>query len=185
MICVTSRLTSFCVIQKLPLNGLLFQKTFKPFFPELSWRKSRSKCFHVIFQCLIKMSKILGRQPSKKNWRDMVCLSRPYSFKFFKGCLPIILLGPISICITLNFFLTTLYKFNSVHFWILSPNIPSVKSMPSQIITWKMVEPALTRVYWSDLLTLFYLIYMYWWELVNILAISAALPRRTLNPKII
>ena len=26
-------------------------------------------------------------------WGDMVCLSRSYPFKFFKGCLPQILLG--------------------------------------------------------------------------------------------
>ena len=37
-------------------------------------------------------SKIFGRQPLQKR-RDMVFLSRPYSFKFFKGCLPQILLG--------------------------------------------------------------------------------------------
>ena len=30
-----------------------------------------------------------------KIWRDMICLSRPYLFKFFKGCLPQILLGPL------------------------------------------------------------------------------------------
>ena len=36
---------------------------------------------------------ICGRQ-SLKNRRDMVCLGRPYYFKFFKGCLPQILLGP-------------------------------------------------------------------------------------------
>ena len=29
-----------------------------------------------------------------KIWMDMVCLSRLYPFKFFKGCLPKILLGP-------------------------------------------------------------------------------------------
>ena len=33
-------------------------------------------------------SKICGRQP-------LVCLSRPYPFKIFKGCLPQILLGPL------------------------------------------------------------------------------------------
>ena len=32
---------------------------------------------------------ICGRQPF-----DMACLSRPHYFKFFKGCLPQILLGP-------------------------------------------------------------------------------------------
>ena len=29
-----------------------------------------------------------------KNWGGMVCLSRSHSFKFFKDCLPQILLGP-------------------------------------------------------------------------------------------
>ena len=29
-----------------------------------------------------------------KIWSDMICLGRPYHFKFFKGCLPQILLGP-------------------------------------------------------------------------------------------
>ena len=38
-------------------------------------------------------SKICGRQPLK-IWSDMVCLSRPYHFKIFEGCLPQILLGP-------------------------------------------------------------------------------------------
>ena len=31
----------------------------------------------------------------QKVWRDMVCLSRPYPFKFFKGCLPQVLLDPL------------------------------------------------------------------------------------------
>ena len=38
-------------------------------------------------------SKICGRQPFN-NWSDMVCLSRAYHFKFCKGCLPQIFLGP-------------------------------------------------------------------------------------------
>ena len=38
-------------------------------------------------------SKICGRQPLR-NWRDMICLSKPYPFKFSKGYLPQILLGP-------------------------------------------------------------------------------------------
>ena len=43
-------------------------------------------------------SKICGRQPLK-IWRDMACLSRPYLFKFFKGCLPKILFGPfLNLC---------------------------------------------------------------------------------------
>ena len=31
----------------------------------------------------------------KKIWRDMVCLSRQYPLKFFKGCLPQFLIGPL------------------------------------------------------------------------------------------
>ena len=31
----------------------------------------------------------------KKIWKNMVCLSRPYPFKLFKGCFPQILLGPL------------------------------------------------------------------------------------------
>ena len=38
-------------------------------------------------------TKIFGRQ-RLKNLKDMVCLSWPYPFKFCKGCLPQILLGP-------------------------------------------------------------------------------------------
>ena len=38
--------------------------------------------------------KICGRQPPK-ILRDMDVLSRPYPFKFFKGCLPQILLGSL------------------------------------------------------------------------------------------
>ena len=38
-------------------------------------------------------SKICERQPLK-NLKGLVCVSRPYPFfKFFKGCLPQILLG--------------------------------------------------------------------------------------------
>ena len=46
-------------------------------------------------------SKICGRQPLKnlKGYglltRDMVCLGRPYPFKFFKGCRPQILFAPL------------------------------------------------------------------------------------------
>ena len=37
-------------------------------------------------------SNFCGRQPLK-IWRDMVCLNTPYPIKFFKGCLPQVLLG--------------------------------------------------------------------------------------------
>ena len=39
-------------------------------------------------------SKICGRQPLKTS-NGYGCLSRPYHFKFFKGCLLQILLGPL------------------------------------------------------------------------------------------
>ena len=52
--------------------------------------------------------KICGRQPLK-IWSDKVCLGGPYHFKFFKDCLPEILLGP---------FLNTLSKiYVSEHFF--------------------------------------------------------------------
>ena len=40
-------------------------------------------------------SKICGRQPFKKFEKGIVCLGRPYPFKFFKGCLPQILFGSL------------------------------------------------------------------------------------------
>ena len=40
-------------------------------------------------------SKICGRQPLK-NLSGYGCLSKQYPFKFFKGCLLQILLGPLS-----------------------------------------------------------------------------------------
>ena len=40
-----------------------------------------------------KPNKICARQPLKIMWSDMVCLSIPYHFRFFKGCLAQILLG--------------------------------------------------------------------------------------------
>ena len=39
-------------------------------------------------------SKIYGRQPLKTLKGVSSAYSRPYSFKFFKGCLPQILVGP-------------------------------------------------------------------------------------------
>ena len=53
----------------------------------------------------------------KKVWSDIICLGRPYHFKFFKGCLPQILLDP---------FLNTL-----THLWFqiyitLQDNCPNI-----------------------------------------------------------
>ena len=39
-------------------------------------------------------SKICGRQPFKKFEEVWSALGRPHPFKYFKGCLPQILLGP-------------------------------------------------------------------------------------------
>ena len=38
--------------------------------------------------------KVFKNGPSKICGTQMVCLRRPYHFKYFKGCLPQILLGP-------------------------------------------------------------------------------------------
>ena len=40
-------------------------------------------------------SKIYGRQPLKNLKGYMVCLSKLHPFKFVKGCVPQILLGPL------------------------------------------------------------------------------------------
>ena len=42
-----------------------------------------------------------------KIWSDMICLGKPHYFKFFKGCLPHISLGPffnalIQLCLENN-----------------------------------------------------------------------------------
>ena len=42
-----------------------------------------------------RMDQVIFVEDSLSNiWRDMVCESRPYPFKFLKGCLPQIVLGP-------------------------------------------------------------------------------------------
>ena len=48
-----------------------------------------------------KWVKVFKNRPSKtcedslqNIWRDMICLSRAYPFKFFESCLPEILVGP-------------------------------------------------------------------------------------------
>ena len=46
-------------------------------------------------QSIQKMDQVKFVEDSlRKVWSDMVCLSRPYNFNFFKGCLPQISLGP-------------------------------------------------------------------------------------------
>ena len=56
-----------------------------------SWHTSMKKfVLEKVFKS--EPSKICERQPLKSL---MVWLNRPYLFKFFKGCLPQILLGPL------------------------------------------------------------------------------------------
>ena len=47
-------------------------------------------------------SETCGRQPSK-NIKGYGLLSRPYPFKFFKSCLPQILLGPFLNTLSLTY----------------------------------------------------------------------------------
>ena len=52
-------------------------------------KKLRLRCLTRLNMrlCTIIIYKVFKDGQSFKNWRDMVCLSRPYSFKFFKSCL--------------------------------------------------------------------------------------------------
>ena len=45
-------------------------------------------------------------------WSDLVCLSTPYHFKFFKGCLPQVLLGPFLNILNHMLFILTLSLLN-------------------------------------------------------------------------
>ena len=63
--------------------------------------KQPPRCFKTDCEELINETKYSRMDQIKfmegsllKIWRSMFCLSRPYSFKCFKGCLPQILLGP-------------------------------------------------------------------------------------------
>ena len=97
-------------------------------FCEKSWRLKRVNLF-VNWKAFISFSKhnkwvkvfkngpseICGRQPFK-IWSDMVCLSRRFHFKFFKGCLlQIFEYGPF-----LNI-LTQIYSKN--HFILMNVNV--------------------------------------------------------------
>ena len=59
------------------------------------WKGWYFACYLCYKYCVINIYVIkFGEDSLYKRGRDMVCLSRPYRFKFFKGCLPKILLGP-------------------------------------------------------------------------------------------
>ena len=73
-------------------------RIFREQFNLLSYRNVsiQLNIYWIIWDKVFKnrQSKICGRQ-LLKIWRNMVCLSRPYPFKLFKGCFPQILLGPL------------------------------------------------------------------------------------------
>ena len=63
---------------------------------------SKNKVVQQVFRCAANESKysrmdqvIFVENSISKTSREMLCLSRPYPFKFLKGCLPQILLGPL------------------------------------------------------------------------------------------
>ena len=59
----------------------------------------------------------------EKIWSDMVCLSRSYLFKFFKDCLPQILLGPfLNFCAICNAFNRSL-KIASPYLFTISGSV--------------------------------------------------------------
>ena len=57
---------------------------------------------------------------------DTVCLSRPYPFRFFKGCLPQILLGP--------FLNTFSQRLPTIHLLTFLPFTPEVYLGPCQTL---------------------------------------------------
>ena len=76
------------------LQGVLF--IFRDNF--LVWSVVNGNCPKNLWDKVFKNgpSKICGRQPLKKlKGYEGICLSRPYPFKFFRGCLPQMLLSPI------------------------------------------------------------------------------------------
>ena len=120
-------------------------KNSKPYFSWRSWKfsifkqktwfliknKSLSKLRDNIWDKVFKNgpSKICGRQPIKnlKEYslvRGLVCLSRPYPFKFFKGCLLQILLGPFFNTVP-HFSVQNQYNQKIIKF-VLKSNIPGI-----------------------------------------------------------
>ena len=60
-----------------------------------NWYKMGSNSIHLFGTNYSRMGQVKFVEGSRyKIWKDMVCLSRPYPFKFFKDCLPQILFGP-------------------------------------------------------------------------------------------
>ena len=98
-----------------------------------------------------------------KVWSDIVCLSRPYQFKFFQGCLPQILLGP---------FLNTLPRTLLIEeqpyrkiFKIILENLISVFSKTESQFFTELNKPNIEIFYLNVTLKLFsrnYIIFLEW-----------------------
>ena len=98
-----------------------------------------------------------------KVWSDIVCLSRPYHFKFFQGCLPQILLGP---------FLNTLPRTLLIEeqpyrkiFKIILENLISVFSKTESQFFTELNKPNIEIFYLNVTLKLFsrnYIIFLEW-----------------------
>ena len=88
-----------------------------------------------------ELRKLCGRQPLK-NLKGMVCLSRPYPFKIFKGRLPQNLLSPL-----LNTLFHMKSKFNSVD---TGPHCIFYKHHWNAIflLDWKFIGIKFTLPFW-------------------------------------
>ena len=93
-----------------------------------------------------KWVKVFKNRPSKikfvedsllKIWIYTICLGRPYKFKFFKGCLPQILLGPFLMQNAKK--LLIFYNLNYTKKWV-----KVFKNRPSKI---KFVEDSLLKIW--------------------------------------
>ena len=101
--------------------GLVFLPKFSALTGSKLWKQILQKCYGKFHhRCLTvpqngtkysRMEQVKFVEDNlQKIWSDMICLSRPCHFKFFKGCLPQISLGP---------FLNTL---SQIQLWDISKN---------------------------------------------------------------
>ena len=85
--------------------GLVFLPKFSALTGSKLWKQILQKCYGKFHhRCLTvpqngtkysRMEQVKFVEANlQKIWSDMICLSRPCHFRFFKGCLPQISLGP-------------------------------------------------------------------------------------------
>ena len=97
-----------------------------------------------------------------KTWSDMVCLGRTYHFKFFKGCLPQILLGPFLNTLTdmqlvfQCYFKYTIVKILEVSNNVIWANIRQSITNHSVLLFWNtktfiIIFPEIARKTWRRL----------------------------------